>query len=146
MTYEALQRYLDEVKWNDSVVSRRDMCGAYQRCRYCKRELEYPCAKAHNILVEVKNSPIPDVIPSWLVEEPDVKEVFGEEIATEYESAPPLVCEELSPAAEEKKEEEVCKAADGSFAGAARENKGYIDCRSLKRGTVCLFRIRKKQL
>lgn len=144
MTYEALQRYLDEVKWNDSVVSRRDMCGAYQRCRYCKREIEYPCAKAHNILVEVKNSPIPDVIPAWLVEEPDVKAVFGEEIATEYESASPHVCEEIAPAAEEKKEEG--KAADERPEEPARENKGYIDCRAPKRGTVCLFRLKKKQL
>ncbi len=85
MTLDELQKYLDEEKWKESENCGYDMCGRYARCRYCNRFDSYPCAKAHNKLVEVQNSQTPDMIPEWLLPEPPVMEVFGAEIAEEAE-------------------------------------------------------------
>ena len=70
MTFQALQEYLDVVKWKDSEKIRADMCGRYARCRYCNRTEDFPCARAHNRLIEVQSSPVPDHIPDWLLPEP----------------------------------------------------------------------------
>ncbi len=85
MTLQALQEYLDVVKWKESEKINADMCGRYTRCRYCTRTEDYPCARAHNRLVEMQASPVPDCIPEWLLPEPPVKEEFGAEIASEEE-------------------------------------------------------------
>lgn len=71
---QALQEYLDEVKWKDSEKLCADMCGRYARCRYCTRTESYPCARAHNRLIEMQSSPVPDRIPEWLLPEPPVPE------------------------------------------------------------------------
>lgn len=77
MTREALQKFLDEEKWKDSVERSCDMCGRYARCRYCVRTQEYPCAAAHNRLIEATTAPVPDYVPEWLLPEPDVFAKFG---------------------------------------------------------------------
>ncbi len=43
----ALQAKMDEQKWNDSVNNHRDMCGAYDYCAYCDKNIPYPCATAY---------------------------------------------------------------------------------------------------
>ena len=99
MTFQALQEYLDVVKWKDSEKIRADMCGRYARCRYCNRTEDFPCARAHNRLIEVQSSPVPDHIPDWLLPEPPVKEQFGEELASEDapDAAPPSEERETAP-------------------------------------------------
>lgn len=99
MTFQALQEYLDVVKWKDSEKIRADMCGRYARCRYCNRTEDFPCARAHNRLIEVQSSPVPDHIPDWLLPEPPVKEQFGEELASEdaSDAAPPSEERETAP-------------------------------------------------
>lgn len=42
----ALQAKLDEQKWNDSVTNHRDMCGAYDYCAFCDKDVALPCATA----------------------------------------------------------------------------------------------------
>lgn len=42
----ALQAKLDEQKWNDSVSNHRDMCGAYDYCAFCDKNVALPCASA----------------------------------------------------------------------------------------------------
>lgn len=42
----ALQAKLDEQKWNDSVTNHRDMCGAYDYCAFCDKNVALPCATA----------------------------------------------------------------------------------------------------
>lgn len=42
----ALQAKLDEQKWNDSVANHRDMCGAYDYCVFCDKNVAMPCATA----------------------------------------------------------------------------------------------------
>ncbi len=88
MTFEQLQKYLDEDKWIESSLRGVDMCGRYARCRYCDRGASYPCARAHNKLIEMRSASVPDAIPSWLLSEPPVKKKFGTEIATEPPMAP----------------------------------------------------------
>ena len=99
MTFQALQEYLDVVKWKDSEKIRADMCGRYARCRYCNRTEDFPCARAHNRLIEVQSSPVPDHIPDWLLPEPPVKEQFGEEVASEDapDAAPSSEVRETAP-------------------------------------------------
>ncbi len=87
MTFEQLQKYLDEEKWNESSRRGVDMCGRYARCRYCDRFAPHPCASAHNKLLEMRSSPVPDVIPDWLLPEPPVAEKFGTEIAVDAPAA-----------------------------------------------------------
>mgnify|MGYP000723027417 FL=1 len=41
-----LQAKLDEQKWNDSVANHRDMCGAYDYCVFCDKNVAMPCATA----------------------------------------------------------------------------------------------------
>ncbi len=43
----ALQAKLDEQKWNDSVLNHRDMCGAYDYCAFCDKNVFLPCASAY---------------------------------------------------------------------------------------------------
>lgn len=43
----ALQAKLDDQKWNDSVRNHRDMCGAYDYCAYCNKDIALPCATAY---------------------------------------------------------------------------------------------------
>ncbi len=81
MNYAQLQQYLDREKWHESEARGYDMCGRYARCRYCNRYEDYPCAMAHNRLIEVRDSSVPEPIPEWLLPEPPVKEVFGVEMA-----------------------------------------------------------------
>ena len=85
MTLKQLQAFLDVAKWKDSERMQTDMCGRYARCRYCTRTESYPCARAHNRLIEVQAQPVPDQIPAWLLPEPPVKEKFGAEIASDEE-------------------------------------------------------------
>ena len=66
MTLQQLQEFLDAEKWKDSEAHACDMCGRYARCRYCMRTQEYPCAMAHNRMVEATSAPVPDSIPDWL--------------------------------------------------------------------------------
>lgn len=74
MTLQALQEYLDVVKWKDSEKIHADMCGRYARCRYCTRTEDFPCARAHNRLAEMMASPVQDRIPEWLLPEPEIDE------------------------------------------------------------------------
>ena len=46
MTYEKQQKVFDEVKWFDSINAGADMCGTYEFCAKCKKQLTYPCARA----------------------------------------------------------------------------------------------------
>ena len=88
MTLMKLQEFLDAEKWKDSEKRACDMCGRYVRCRYCVRTEEYPCAMAHNRLVEAQKAPVPDRIPDWLLPEPDILAEFGAETAEEARPAP----------------------------------------------------------
>lgn len=97
MTLQQLQEFLDAEKWKDSEAHACDMCGRYARCRYCMRTQEYPCAMAHNRMVEATRAPVPDSIPDWLLPEPDVYAQFGDEIARE--EIPAVQTEEKAPSA-----------------------------------------------
>lgn len=88
MTFEQLEAYLSEEKAKDAELRGMDMCGRYARCRYCRRYLDYPCARAHNDLVDVRDSRLPDRIPDWLLPEPPVMRVFGAEKAEEEKPLP----------------------------------------------------------
>lgn len=170
MTFETLQNYLDQLKWQDSRTYNRDLCGAYQRCRYCRRDEAYPCAKAHNRLVDVIESGISDVIPEWLIAEPMVASALGEEIATEEVATEDAQAQEEQPAAGEgvssesvspvpepaseegegvaaSTEEAVAAERDGEMTAASRGTAvgGYIDCRSDERGELRVFTLRKRR-
>ncbi len=41
-----VQKKIDYDKWLESEKQKRDMCGSYDFCKYCKKELENPCANA----------------------------------------------------------------------------------------------------
>ena len=43
---QKLQGRLDERKWLASAAARRDLCGEMPWCAFCRREEEYPCARA----------------------------------------------------------------------------------------------------
>ncbi len=127
MTLQALQEYLDVVKWKNSEKIRADMCGRYARCRYCNRTEDYPCARAHNRLVEMQSSPVPDHIPEWLLPEPPVKEQFGEELADEESAEPvspasPVAAADKAPeTADEPQEKAEGQAALGEAPVSAQE-------------------------
>lgn len=41
-----IQKKVDFDKWLDSEKKKKDMCGTYDFCKYCKKELTNPCAHA----------------------------------------------------------------------------------------------------
>lgn len=86
VTVRQLQEYLEVEKWKDSEAHCADMCGRYQRCRYCVRSEEMPCAMAYSRLVSMRASSVPDIIPEWLLPDPPVAEVFGTELISEEQS------------------------------------------------------------
>lgn len=49
MTNEEIQNKIDIEKWVASEKANRDLCGEYEYCKNCNKELEFPCAKAINI-------------------------------------------------------------------------------------------------
>lgn len=49
-----LQAKLDDQKWNDSVMNHRDMCGAYDYCAFCDKNIVLPCATAFEKMNEQK--------------------------------------------------------------------------------------------
>lgn len=46
MDFKAEQDRLDKIKWDDSMREGRDKCGTYDFCACCKKEAQYPCARA----------------------------------------------------------------------------------------------------
>ena len=45
-SYKNEQQKLDVIKWNESMKTGEDKCGSYSYCSLCKKDEEYPCAKA----------------------------------------------------------------------------------------------------
>ena len=60
----ALQAKLDEQKWNDSVTNHRDMCGGYDYCAFCDKNVALPCASAYEEMNKPKvvEKPQPAVV------------------------------------------------------------------------------------
>lgn len=110
MTREALQKFLDEEKWKDSVARSCDMCGRYARCRYCVRTQEFPCAAAHNRLIEATSAPVPDHVPEWLLPEPDVLAKFGALVAEDG-------CADATAQEQSAQKDALPEAEDGAAAG-----------------------------
>jgi len=48
MDFKAEQEKFDKIKWLDSVQAGKDMCGSYEFCGNCKKQLQNPCARAAN--------------------------------------------------------------------------------------------------
>lgn len=46
MNYKVNQAVFDKVKWLESDQAGKDFCGSYEFCSFCKKEEQYPCAKA----------------------------------------------------------------------------------------------------
>lgn len=76
----ALQAKLDEQKWNDSVTNHRDMCGAYDYCAFCDKNVAMPCATAF----EEMNKP--QILPAKNEERP-VQIAIPEEDVTDLHSS-----------------------------------------------------------
>lgn len=76
----ALQAKLDEQKWNDSVTNHRDMCGAYDYCAFCDKNVAMPCATAF----EEMNKP--QILPAKSEERP-VQIAIPEEDVTDLHSS-----------------------------------------------------------
>lgn len=76
----ALQAKLDEQKWNDSVTNHRDMCGAYDYCVFCDKNVAMPCATAF----EEMNKP--QILPAKSEERP-VQIAIPEEDVTDLHSS-----------------------------------------------------------
>lgn len=76
----ALQAKLDEQKWNDSVTNHRDMCGAYDYCAFCDKNVAMPCATAF----EEMNKP--QILPAKS-EESTVQIAIPEEDVTDLHSS-----------------------------------------------------------
>ena len=76
----ALQAKLDEQKWNDSVTNHRDMCGAYDYCAFCDKNVAMPCATAF----EEMNKP--QILPAKASERP-VQIATPEEDVTDLPSS-----------------------------------------------------------
>lgn len=76
----ALQAKLDEQKWNDSVANHRDMCGAYDYCVFCDKNVAMPCATAF----EEMNKP--QILPAKASERP-VQIATPEEDVTDLHSS-----------------------------------------------------------
>lgn len=45
-SYKNEQQKIDVAKWKESEECGADRCGSYSFCALCKKEEEYPCAKA----------------------------------------------------------------------------------------------------
>lgn len=43
---DKLQRKIDYDKWIESEKQKKDMCGTYDFCKYCKKTLPNSCAHA----------------------------------------------------------------------------------------------------
>lgn len=74
-----LQAKLDDQKWNDSVMNHRDMCGAYDYCAFCDKNVALPCATAFEKMNEQKATTAAEPSPvavSMPVEE-DVTELHS---------------------------------------------------------------------
>lgn len=48
MDFQARQNTLDTIKWYDSIVAGEDRCGTYAFCVKCRKNEQYPCAKAED--------------------------------------------------------------------------------------------------
>ncbi len=46
MDFKKQQDRFDVIKWYDSIVAGCDMCGTYEFCGACNKDLENPCARA----------------------------------------------------------------------------------------------------
>ena len=46
MDLKTCQQELDYIKWTDSILMGKDMCGTYEYCKYCDKKRTYPCARA----------------------------------------------------------------------------------------------------
>lgn len=46
MKLEAEQKRLDEEKWLKSEKEGRDVCGEFEYCKFCDKEMAHPCANA----------------------------------------------------------------------------------------------------
>jgi hypothetical protein len=46
MNFKQQQDTFDTVKWYDSIRAGDDRCGTYAFCSKCRKEEEYPCARA----------------------------------------------------------------------------------------------------
>lgn len=44
--YREKQDQFDVLKWYDSIREGEDKCGSYEFCESCRKEEEYPCARA----------------------------------------------------------------------------------------------------
>lgn len=51
MTNKELQLELDIKKWIESERAGMDLCGNYEYCKYCEKDLKNPCAEAYNLLL-----------------------------------------------------------------------------------------------
>lgn len=49
------QQKLDYDKWLDSEKKHKDMCGAYDFCKYCDKSLTNPCACAVEAISKALN-------------------------------------------------------------------------------------------
>lgn len=54
-SYKNEQKKIDEQKWKESYESGEDKCGSYEYCSACKKEEEYPCAKAKRRVANKKS-------------------------------------------------------------------------------------------
>lgn len=54
-SYKNEQKKIDEQKWKDSYESGEDKCGSYEYCSVCKKEEEFPCAKAKRRVTNKKS-------------------------------------------------------------------------------------------
>ncbi len=46
MDYKTRQEQLDDKKWYESILAKRDLCGSYDFCEKCRKTDVYPCARA----------------------------------------------------------------------------------------------------
>ena len=46
MDLKQQQKRFDNVKWFDSIQVGDDRCGTYELCEVCRKDQEYPCARA----------------------------------------------------------------------------------------------------
>lgn len=48
MQLKDLQKQLDDMKYRDSKMLGKDLCGTYNYCKHCNKKNKYPCAAAFN--------------------------------------------------------------------------------------------------
>lgn len=46
MNFQKQQDAFDTVKWYDSIQAGDDKCGTYTFCEKCRKDDEFPCARA----------------------------------------------------------------------------------------------------